>query len=72
MSALLEEAEARLAPLSVARNLAWWESLVAATAENEERRTRDELAWSDALAERAHGSPLVATSLAREIATMAP
>ena len=51
MSALLEEAEAKLAPLSVARNLAWWESQVSATDENEERRTRAELAWSDALAD---------------------
>ena len=51
MSALLAEAEHRLAPLSVARNLAWWESQVSATAENEERRTQAELAWSDALAD---------------------
>ena len=51
MSALLEEAEAKFAPLSVARNLAWWESQVSATDENEERRTRAELAWSDALAD---------------------
>ena len=51
MSALLEEAEAKFAPLSVARNLAWWESQVSATDENEERRSRAELAWSDALAD---------------------
>jgi peptidyl-dipeptidase A len=51
MSALLAEAEGRLAPLSVARNLAWWESQVSATDENEERRTQAELAWSDALAD---------------------
>ncbi len=51
MSALLAEAEARLAPLSVARNLAWWESQVSATDENEERRNRAELAWSDGLAD---------------------
>ena len=51
MSALLAEVEARLAPLSVSRNLAWWESQVAATDENEKRRTQAELAWSDALAE---------------------
>ena len=51
MSTLLAEAEARLAPLSVARNLAWWESQVSATDENEQRRTRAELAWSDALAD---------------------
>ena len=51
MSALLQEAEGRLAPLAVARNLAWWDSQVAATDESEERRTRAELAWSDALAD---------------------
>ena len=51
MSALLAEVEARLAPLSVSRNLAWWESQVAATDENEKRRTQAELAWSDALAD---------------------
>ena len=51
MSALLQEAEGRLAPLAVARNLAWWDSQVAATDGNEERRTRAELAWSDALAD---------------------
>jgi peptidyl-dipeptidase A len=51
MSALLAEVEARLAPLSVARNLAWWESQVSATDENEERRAQAELAWSDALAD---------------------
>jgi peptidyl-dipeptidase A len=51
MSTLLAEAEATLAPLSVARNLAWWESQVSATDENEERRTQAELAWSDALAD---------------------
>jgi peptidyl-dipeptidase A len=51
MSALVAEADARLAPLSVARNLAWWESQVSATEENEKRRTQAELAWSDALAD---------------------
>jgi peptidyl-dipeptidase A len=50
--AILDEAEARLAPLWLASNLAWWESLVAATQENAERRTRAELALSDALADR--------------------
>ena len=50
--AILDEAEARLAPLSLATNLAWWESQVAATEENAERRTRAELALSDALADR--------------------
>jgi peptidyl-dipeptidase A len=51
MSTLLAEAEATLAPLSVARNLAWWESQVSATDENEQRRTEAELAWSDGLAD---------------------
>ena len=50
--AILDEAEARLAPLSLATNLAWWESQVSATEENADRRTRAELAWSDALADR--------------------
>ena len=50
--AILDEAEARLAPLSLATNLAWWESQVSATEENANRRTRAELAWSDALADR--------------------
>ena len=50
--AILDEAEARLAPLSVATNLAWWDSQVAATEENAERRTQAELVWSGALADR--------------------
>jgi peptidyl-dipeptidase A len=50
--AILGEAESRLDPLSLASNLAWWDSQVAATEENAERRTRAELAWSDALADR--------------------
>jgi peptidyl-dipeptidase A len=50
--AILDEAEARLAPLSRGSNLAFWESQVAATEENAERRTRAELALSDALADR--------------------
>ena len=35
---ILEETEARLAPLAVARNLAWWDSQIEATEENGERR----------------------------------
>jgi peptidyl-dipeptidase A len=50
--AILAEAEARLAPLSLASNLAWWESQVSATEENAVRRTEAELALSDALADR--------------------
>ena len=49
--AIAEDAEVRLAPLSVSRNLAWWESQIAATDDNEERRTRAEIAWSDALSD---------------------
>jgi peptidyl-dipeptidase A len=51
VGAIANEAETRLAPLSVTRNLAWWESQIAATKENEEQRTRAEIAWSDALAD---------------------
>ena len=50
--AILVEAEERLAPLSRASNLAWWESQVSATEENAARRAEAELAWSDALADR--------------------
>jgi peptidyl-dipeptidase A len=50
--AILADAEARLAPLSLASNLAWWESQVSATEENAARRTAAELALSDALADR--------------------
>jgi peptidyl-dipeptidase A len=49
---IVEEAEARLAPLSEEMNLAWWASQVEATEENAERRERAEIAWSDALADR--------------------
>jgi peptidyl-dipeptidase A len=48
-----EEVEARLAPLAVDANLGWWHSQVEATEANAERRARAELAWSDALADRA-------------------
>src|SRR6188472_311682 len=50
---IAQEAETRLAPLAAAANLGWWNSQVEATEENAERRTRAELAWSDALADRA-------------------
>jgi peptidyl-dipeptidase A len=49
---IVEEAEARLAPLSEEANLAWWASQVEATEENAARRERAEIAWSDALADR--------------------
>ncbi len=62
-SALVAEAEARLAPLHHAAQLAWWDVQLAATDDNAERRAAAELAWSDALGdhelfarvERAHG-----------------
>ncbi|HYI75042.1 MAG TPA: M2 family metallopeptidase [Gaiellaceae bacterium] len=50
--ALVNEAEQRLAPLTLASNSAWWDSQVEATEENAERRTKAELALSDALADR--------------------
>jgi peptidyl-dipeptidase A len=50
--AIVEEAEARLAPLSRSRNIAWWDSQTVATEENADRRTLAEIAWSDALADR--------------------
>ncbi len=49
---IAEEVEARLAPLAAEANLGWWNAQVEATEENAERRTRAELAWSDALADR--------------------
>ena len=49
--AFLEEAEARLAPLALASNVAWWDSQVEATEENADRRERAELELSDALAD---------------------
>jgi peptidyl-dipeptidase A len=42
----------RLRPLTLARNLAWWESNVEATDENARRRAEAELEYSDALADR--------------------
>jgi peptidyl-dipeptidase A len=49
--ALAAEVEGLLQPLSHARDLAWWESQVDASEENERRRAEAELAWSDALAD---------------------
>jgi peptidyl-dipeptidase A len=45
------ELEERLKPLAHARNVAWWDSSVEATEENERRRAEAELAYSNALAE---------------------
>ncbi len=64
--AILDEAEMRLAPLSVTTNLAWWESQVAATEENAERRTQAELAWSGALADGELFATVVAARAAAE------
>jgi peptidyl-dipeptidase A len=49
---IVEQAEARLAPLLKDVNVAWWESQVEATEDNAARRERAELAWSNALADR--------------------
>jgi peptidyl-dipeptidase A len=49
---LVGAAEERLRPLTLARNLAWWDSNVDANEENERRRAEAELAYSDALADR--------------------
>ena len=62
---IAQEAEMRLAPLAAAANLGWWNSQVEATEENAERRARAELAWSDALADRALFIPALAAWVAR-------
>jgi peptidyl-dipeptidase A len=64
--AILDEAESRLAPLWRDAGLAWWDSQVAATEANAERRARADLAWSDALADR---ELFAAVASARETAT---
>lgn len=51
-ASLLETAEESLPPLSLARNVAWWDANVDATEENERRCMVTELAYSDALADR--------------------
>ena len=50
---VVSAAEEMLAPLDHARALAWWDSQVDASDENERRRTETELAWSNALADEA-------------------
>jgi peptidyl-dipeptidase A len=47
--ALVAAVEGRLQPLSHARSLAWWDSQIDASEENERKRAETELAWSDAL-----------------------
>ena len=49
---IVEQAEARLAPVLEAANVAWWDSQVEATEDNAAKRERAELAWSNALADR--------------------
>lgn len=48
---LVATAVERLRPVDRARNLAWWDSNVDATDENEARRVESELAYSDLLAD---------------------
>ena len=50
-SPLAESAEEALRPLAHARNLAWWDSQVDASEENERRRAATDLTYSDALAD---------------------
>jgi peptidyl-dipeptidase A len=52
MLSLVGGAEERLRPVTKARFIAWWDSNVEATEENERRRADAELAYSDALADR--------------------
>ena len=49
---IVEQAEARLAPLLEDANVAWWDSQVEATEDNAAKRERAELAWSNALSDR--------------------
>ena len=49
---IVEQAEARLAPLLEDANVGWWDSQVEATEANAAKRERAELAWSNALADR--------------------
>ncbi len=51
-TALVDSVEEALQPLSHARNVAWWNSQVDASKDNEQRRAESELAYSDALADR--------------------
>jgi peptidyl-dipeptidase A len=49
---LAKTAEETLAPLSVARNIAWWDANVEANEQNERRRADSELEYSNALSDR--------------------
>jgi len=50
-AALIDSVETALRPLSHERNVAWWNSQVDASDENERRRAESELAYSGALAD---------------------
>ena len=50
-ASLVESAEQTLGPITHARNLAWWDANVDASAENERRRADTELEFSNALAD---------------------
>ncbi len=50
-ASLVESAEQTLGPITHARNLAWWDANVDASAENERRRADTELDFSNALAD---------------------
>jgi peptidyl-dipeptidase A len=62
-AALVEHAEELLAPLTLARNAAWWDANVEATEENERRRAETELAYSNALADPELFASIEATRL---------
>lgn len=49
--ALVTSVEEQLRPLSQARGVAWWNSQVDASEENQRKRAEAELAWSDRLAD---------------------
>ncbi len=49
---LVRSAAETLRPLTLARNVSWWDSNMDATDENSRRRAEAELAFSDALADR--------------------
>jgi peptidyl-dipeptidase A len=51
-AALIDGVEEALRPLSYARNVAWWDSQLDASDENERHRAETEHAYSDALADR--------------------
>jgi peptidyl-dipeptidase A len=52
MPSLVARVEETLRPLTVARNVAWWDANVEASDENQRRREETALAYSDALADR--------------------